>query len=299
MRDVGLFVSILLLIHLIVCAIVFLLIKGDFLRVSMQLFPLVLFHPVWGVIMVVKADRYLKHKKTGTREFHLDRLGLGESDYRIVAMSDDVNEQSVVPLEEAFVVNDQETRRKLMIDVLQRDPEHYIQLLQKARENEDIEVTHYATTAIMEIQRDFELQIKRTEEAFHEAPDEQKAVEEHLFAIRDYIKSGLMQDSLLYMQRQRLDHVITKRLEMPDLTPELYLEAIDNLLEMDVLEKPRKILDEALHKWPKNEDLWMMRIKYFHLFGDGSMIKQTIADIRRSRLYLSPAAQQKIAFWNR
>jgi hypothetical protein len=37
-----------------------------------------------------------------------------------------------------------------MLDIMREDPAEFIQLLQQARLNDDIEVTHYASTAMME-----------------------------------------------------------------------------------------------------------------------------------------------------
>jgi hypothetical protein len=289
----------LLIFHIISCVIALLLIKSDRLRISMQLYFLAVFHPVWGIIMLFNADRRLKAKKTGSREIQLEKLSDVDDSLWIVPVTDDDDESSVVPLEEAFVINNQETRRKLMIDMLQQNPQQYIDLLQKARVNDDIEVTHYATTAIMEIQREFELQLKRTESAYRESPNRLEVLENYLFALRDYIKSGLMQDSLLYMQRQKLDLLLGKRLGMENPTPEIYSEAIDNLLEMRILERPHELLLEALNKWPRSEELWMMKLKWQHLAEDGKGIKQTIAEIKDSKIHLSFASQQKLAFWGR
>ena len=107
-----------------------------------------------------------------------------------------------------------------------------------------------------------------------------------------------MQDSLLYMQRQRYDALLTKRIEYRTAKIDIYLEAIDNVLEMEINQKAIKFLDDAILRWPKNEELWLKKIKYYHNTGNRQMIINTIQSIKKNGIYLTPEAQQKIAYWN-
>ncbi|HBL85282.1 MAG: hypothetical protein A2Y17_03545 [Clostridiales bacterium GWF2_38_85] len=292
------YLIIFLILHAIISLIMFVLIKTDVLEISMQLFVLILFLPICGIFITLKADKYLRKNLSGSREIQLEKLNMLDNDYKAISMTDDSSEQSVVPLEEAILINDQETRRKIMIDVLKQDPKQYVNLLQRARENDDIEVTHYASTAIMEIQREYEIQIRLAEKNYKINSNDVNTIETYIFAIRDYIHSGLMQDSLLYMQRQRYDSILTKRLEYPNTGVNLYIEAINNLIEMGIFQKANKLLDEAILKWSKNEDILLTRIKYYHLTGNAVMLKSTLSDITKSRSYLSPSTQQKLSYWN-
>ena len=44
-----------------------------------------------------------------------------------------------------------ELRRELIMNVLNDNPEEYVELLKQARMNEDVEVVHYAITAMVEV----------------------------------------------------------------------------------------------------------------------------------------------------
>ena len=71
----------------------------------------------------------------------------------------------IVPLQEALLINDASTRRQLIMDILYHDTGEYVDVLNRARMNDDVEVVHYATTAMVELQKDYEerLQAERTE----------------------------------------------------------------------------------------------------------------------------------------
>ena len=63
-------------------------------------------------------------------------------------------------------------------------------MLQKAKYNDDVEVVHYATTAMVELQKDYEQELIRRRNAW----DERRESDGRLFAYADvlekYIDSG-------------------------------------------------------------------------------------------------------------
>ena len=46
------------------------------------------------------------------------------------------------------------------MDILNDDPSKYIELLEKARMNEDVEVVHYAITAMVELSKDYDSKLQ-------------------------------------------------------------------------------------------------------------------------------------------
>ncbi|MDD2269290.1 MAG: hypothetical protein PHY15_07100 [Eubacteriales bacterium] len=293
----DIFFIVFLFFHVMVCLIMLLLIKLDVLKISMQLYPLITFLPFWGVFMTLKADYYLRKNKTGSREIELEKLIMDPDDYRSLTLAVEETDDSVVPLEEAILINDSETRRQLMIDVLKHDPKQYVKLLQSARENDDVEVAHYASTAIMEIQREYELHVKDRENEYKRNPDNLDAIDSYRMAVREYVNSGLIQDSVLYLQRQKYDSILSKRLEMPGADMKIYHDAIDNLLEMEIYQRASLLIETALKKWPTNEELWLIRVKYIHLTGDRKNLEETITKLKKSSIYFSPSAQASLEYW--
>ena len=59
-------------------------------------------------------------------------------------------------------------RHSLMLDILHKNPNEYIAILQKARNSDDTEVTHYATTMMMEIQTEYEKKLQQYEKTYKE-----------------------------------------------------------------------------------------------------------------------------------
>jgi hypothetical protein len=127
---------------------------------------LVTFLPVFGYLLLLvdwlsrqhKADAaYLwvleaKEHCDGGRSWRLDRRGV-----------DMESELNVVPMEEALILNTASVRRRMVLDILKDDLFRYTRLLRLAMGNEDMETSHYATTAIMEIRRKILLDLHETD----------------------------------------------------------------------------------------------------------------------------------------
>ena len=163
-----------LLIHALVCLGVYLCRRAEILKISSQAFPLVALVPVWGLLAAATAEWNTRRHKSGAKLIDLEDLHI--NDYRLLGIEEESTQMPVVPLEEAFLINDAATRRRLMVEILRQDPNQYIQLLQQARLNDDIEVTHYASTAMMEVQREYEIDLQRCERRLAEEPDSAREI---------------------------------------------------------------------------------------------------------------------------
>ena len=120
-----------LLVHLLFCLLIYIGIRTRILKFSEQVFPIVLLVPVFGVLAAV-ADYNSRFHKLGIRPISLEELHLPLEDLRLTRLEGDDRQNAVIPLEEAMSINDAETRRKLMLEILHQNPDEYISLLQEA-----------------------------------------------------------------------------------------------------------------------------------------------------------------------
>ncbi|MDD2362377.1 MAG: hypothetical protein PHH84_05400 [Oscillospiraceae bacterium] len=289
----------LIFIHLICCLLIFLLIKYDFLKISAQLFPLTLFVPIWGIAMLLSAEYLSRRSEDGTKEIQVDDLKLSEFDFRGIGLYMDDRQLSVVPLEEAIIVNDAKTRRDFMMDIIGQDADQYIDLLQKAKFNNDIEIIHYASTAIMEIQRAHELALQRSEAAVKSNPDDSMALDAYMITLKKYINSGLVEDNFLFIQRKRFHEAFLKRIEMPDAEQSSFFDAVDNLIEMSDFIQAEEVLQKSAEIWPENENTYRLKLKICHLSKDKEKKKELIKIMQNKRVQFSAETREAIDYWSR
>ena len=57
-------------------------------------------------------------------------------------------------------MDDPSVRRSVMLDVLMQDTRSYIPVLNQARMNDDVEVVHYATTAMATLSKEYDIKLQ-------------------------------------------------------------------------------------------------------------------------------------------
>ena len=291
--DVGF-----LAFHLVLCTVVFILIKTDVLVITSQIFWLVLLVP-YGAAAVGSAEIMSRRTTSGHKNMiHTFTIESCADEYRSFGMLQDDRLNSVVPLEEAIAVNDAKTRRQFMLDLISQDSHDYIELLKKAQLSDDIEVAHYASTAIMEIQRSYELRIQKYRGLCQDYPTNELYLDNLIHALRNYI-DGLIEESVLQIQRERYHQTLEQRIRLSDADPDpgLYYTVIDNLIELGKTDVAEHWLQQAFAKWPNSETPWLLKIKMQYAQKDGPGILDTIQRLK-SQVVLSTQAKE-IAFWSR
>lgn len=73
------------------------------------------------------------------------------------------------PLEEALVLQDKEVSRWMLMEIVSRAPAKFIDLLFLARQDEDTEVVHYATTLIAEISRQYDIRLQTLDKSIRKS----------------------------------------------------------------------------------------------------------------------------------
>lgn len=284
--------------HLVLCLLIYLGIHTRFFKFSEQLFPLIVLVPVFGVIAGLIADYHSRFHKAGVKPLSLDEMHLSKDDLRLHRIEEDSSVGSVIPLEEAMAINDAETRRKLMLDILHQNPDEYIELLQEARLDDDIEVTHYASTAIMEMQREYELSMQQTEKAYMDDPESGEKRERYLHSLQRYIDSGLIDDNVVFVYRQRYADLLDSQMQAQPSEMEPYLRGVDNYLELGNYTQARFLADRLINTWPGSERAWFAKLKTCQAMNDGEGLRATVEDMKKRRVYLTPEGRIRLSFWD-
>ena len=147
---------VLLILHLLGAA-VFLVVRLGRLRTRREYILPALLLPVFGPLMALTIELMHRVSKPGTRPVELEPLHLEQNVY-LNAVERAEADPSVVPLEEAILINDRHTRREVVLDTFRHDSFAYLDVLLRARDNEDTDTTHYATIRITKIHRRFQLE---------------------------------------------------------------------------------------------------------------------------------------------
>lgn len=146
-----------IIFHIICCVLVWTGINSHLLKVKRYLILPVIFVPVWGMICVLLLHFQIFFHQDKKREIGIEKMKINEEIYRSIIAPKEESDRNIVPLEEVLLIDEAAMRRDLIMNVLNDDPENYIDMLKQARMNDDVEVVHYAITGMVELSKEYEI----------------------------------------------------------------------------------------------------------------------------------------------
>ena len=280
-------------VHIVFCVALVILFHLNMLHIPRRNLMLAALLPFWGGLMVLFAEFYTNKGKAGNREQDLSKLEeIRNIKIRRQILPEETIDNKVVPLEEALVLEDPDIRRNLILEIVQEDPKHYIALLKKVQLGNDTEVSHYASTAIMEVQRIYELNLRQKEYLIKGDIKSEELILDYINTLNEYIHSGLLSDNVLIAQRKKLNTFYVNLLFEYDGDEKVYKDAIDNLIELNDVTAAESLLIDADTQWENDEELILLKLKLFHKTKNRWAMRKEIQKVRESGMYLSPETRE-------
>lgn len=284
----------LLLIHMLVCLVLWTLIKLGLLSVRGHMLPVMVLVPLWGPLLLVlcaRGEAFGDALEDGT----LESLRLNDEIRRGMQVQVREGDAGVVPLEEALIVNDPSDRRRLMLSMLTEDPDAYLAQLQAAKLNDDVEVAHYAATAVAQISKESDLKLQQLERAFKTDPSTEN-LDAYCDYLGEYLASGLAEGRVAQIQRQQYARLLARRCEREDgaALRILYTTALADAGELDEAEA---VITQLVAEVPDDQEAWMLCLRLAVMRRDGEAVQQVIDAIDNQHVYLSAENREKLAFW--
>jgi hypothetical protein len=258
--------------------------------------PMLIFIPLFGFLAALTADLTNRYKGKLSDPGEIETVKL-EKDIYWKSIRKQSHTENVVPLEEALIINDRQTRKKLVLDTLLDDPMKNIDILLLARENNDVDTAHYANTTIAKIQRDFQLQIQKLAAA-HESDRENSAIlEQYLMTLIKFIESGLSEAYLLKRQRIILAALLDEKIKKGGWSKEVLQIKIDNAIALQDINIAIET-NEIMHQnFPDDEQTWINELKISVAAHDPSRLENTIRSIKKTNIDWSIRGREKVSAW--
>ena len=235
------------------------------------------------ILLVVAAVLLLIHALVCLMLWTLMKLGLLPVRGHMLAVI------VLVPLEEALIVNDPAERRRLMLSMLTEEPDAYLAQLQAAKLNDDVEVAHYAATAVAQISKESDLKLQQLERAFKTDPSAQN-LNEYCDFLGEYLGSGLAEGRVAQIQRQQYARLLARRCERED-TLELRIRYATALADVGQIDEAQAVTDQLVLDVPEEQEVWMLCLRLAVMRRDGDEVHRVID------VYLSAANREELAFW--
>lgn len=292
-----------LLLHILLCALYIQLRKrGDEeKREKKEKFPAVIVFclPVFGFLMWLADRAFVMAGKLGQKDIDLEKLKVTDEKYRRLVTDESAVTETMVPLEDALIVNDPKLRRSLLLDILHKNPEEYLQTLERAKASDDVEITHYATTTLLEIQGDYEQKLQDYIKELPEHQDDVSFWKEYIHCLSRYVESGLIDGSVLRMQQKNLLHALEKLVGFEEANREDFFLYIESALNLKEYEKAEAIL-EQIRKEAQDVEKWnRLAVRLYWETGRTDDIHKVLKHIKESNVYLTRSGKEWFQFWSK
>lgn len=289
--------AVLLLIHALVCLVLWTLMKLGLLPVRGHMLAVIVLVPLWGPLLVVLLS--VRGAVFGERlkESAPESLRFNDDLHRSILVHERDADAGVVPLEEALIVNDPAERRRLMLSMLTEEPDAYLAQLQAAKLNDDVEVAHYAATAVAQISKESDLKLQQLERAFKTDPSAQN-LNEYCDFLGEYLNSGLAEGRVAQIQRQQYARLLARRCERED-GPALRIRYATALADAGEIDKAEDVASQLVIDASDEQDVWMLCLRLAVMRRDGQAVRRVIDAIDKQHVYLSAANREELAFWRK
>lgn len=292
-----LFVISALVIHIEICILVTLIHRREKGLQGEAIMPMVYAVPVFGALCFLVRIWVEERKHLGGKDITEDFSDIMKGRYQKIEVEDNEDMQ-IVPLEEALLVNDAKTRHSMMLNILHKNPNEYLGMLQRASNSDDMEVTHYATTMMMEIMTEYEKKLQEYEKAYQKEPEDKVLLREYILYLNEFIQSKLATGNIEKIHRQNLARLLEEYMLGREQAGKMIFISIENYLLLGENERAQELLARAKKEYPDDERVYRLYGHYFHSVRDYESIQKMVAYIKEHNIYLSHEGRDWITFWS-
>ena len=261
------------------------------------------FVPVFGAVALLFHERALRSDARPCDDFELEELRVNDAVYKSIVVEPAAQASEAVPLREALLVNDPLTRRRLIMDVLYDDASAQPHALRAARSNDDAEVVHYATTALVELQKTYDDRMQRARAACQADPHDVEAARNLASVLGAYIESGLLEGMMLTSTRAEYARALDALLALVSHDGEEALgvcwQAFLNAQARGEVGDMERTAERAVAVWPQREDGYLMRLHTAVAREDRAGIDRALETLQRGDVRVTARGRRDISYWGR
>lgn len=162
--------------------------------------------------------------------------------------------------------------------------------------NEDVEVVHYAITAMVELSKEYDYRLQKIEKKYTNDPDDPVILEEYCDFLKEYLSQGFMEKQMEQIYRNQYTQLLLKQLDQK-VNLHTCVCLMENLMvqrDFFLAEKILKIMDQ---NWHRGEEYWIWKIRYLAERKMGKELKQSLQALKEEHIYLSSRGKEALGFW--
>jgi hypothetical protein len=255
--------------------------------------------PIAGIVLFISLDIWIFYfSKYKNKKISLERKEKSKFISLFLRKSEIDKWEDIVPIEDALVLNDKITIRKLIMNTLKGDDYTHLSFFKKAVKDKDTEVSHYAAIAIMEVKRKLIITIKLLESKYELGDKKDSLISEaYAESLKKYTESGLLDNrsyrKYMYAYSKVLQNIInTKNVE------EIYYEAkIQCDIYMKKYDETISICRKYMKEFPKSDKPYILLLKIYFLKNNKIKFDEVMKELIGSNIRIESESLEIARFW--
>lgn len=206
-------------------------------------------------------------------------------------------ELRVVPIKEALIMNDNQTKRNMLLNLLKNESFKNIEILQTALQNEDTETSHYAAVAIQDIKGKLLSTMQQLEFQMEQNENDVELLKTSAQVIKQYLDTGFLDERTNKQYLYKYTLILEKVIHIVPTEKEHYIEKINSDLKLGELETAEEYSTMFLQYCSNEEESYFMALKIYYILKNPIKFNEMLFRLRQSSIRLSPQGLNKIRFW--
>lgn len=287
------------ILYVILSAVILVLISNRNYKEWLLKMLIVSFMPIIGWFLPIIWPKKMIQNKGETLE---DYLHQQNEDISIEILDTKENiekekELNIIPIEEALVVSDFSTRRKVMLDVLKKDTLQYMDVIKTAVLNEDTETSHFAVTAVLEEKRKISYSLQTFSVEFEKYPQDINVAKAYAQVLKEYMRSGFLDEQTLKKNKYLYIQVLQRLLDNGLEDQHTFEGKIKAEMEIHEYSAAETTALQYLQKYPESEDPYICLLNFYYTTKSKSKIQHTLDELMNSQIKFSNRALTIVRYW--
>lgn len=207
-------------------------------------------------------------------------------------------ELNIISVEEALLISDISTRRKIMIDILKEDALQYLDVLKTAVVNDDTETSHYAVTAVVEVKRELTLLLQKLSVDYAQNREDPAIAFAYAEIIKEYLRSGFLDAQSKRKYELTYIEILQQLIATNHATETVFCNKIEMEITLSELLAAERTALLFKQKFPLHEQAYIMTLAVHFEARAFEKFEQELQALKASPIVLSAYALKIVRYWS-
>ena len=251
--------------------------------------------PVAG-LLVAAAIEVMKHG-TPVNIFESENEAIENDVGRRWIVAQKVEDTVFMNINDALMLSDINTRRKLILNIIKHEPEMHMPGLKAALENEDGEVSHYASSAVTHILSKLLVELQGYISQYDENKDNEEFLLGYTNTLKTYISSGFAEQKIVMTYIHYYRDVLLQLIGIKVASETHFAELVDIYLSEKDHTNALKYAQHFLDTYPESDVAYMKYANVCVESKNNELLVEIIEKLFNSSIMLSPKNMASFRFW--